>query len=286
MKNILVPTDFSENSKTALKYAQMLFGSLECNFYLLYVGTVLDIKADMEALADIGDGPTGSTKQQLQDLVDDCRKHSTNTGHFFYALHEYGFFVPTIKKQVEDKQIDLIVMGTNGASGLREKVVGSNAGDVITKVQCNTLVVPNEVEFVKPTEIAFPTDLNIFYSYWILKSMTEILYLGEGNFRIMNANKEGIKMNPEQKHNKEFLLDFMEETFPGRYSYHSLTNKSVKSAIQCFVESRNIDMMVMVAKNLNFIQQILFDSVVEKISFHTKIPFYVIHEWDSTRAAT
>ncbi|WP_418499263.1 universal stress protein [Flagellimonas sp.] len=278
MKNILVPTDFSENSKTALKYAQMLFGALECNFYLLYVGTLLDVKADTDALADIGDGPTGSTKQQLQDLLDDSKKHSAYAGHSFYALHEYGFFVPTIKKHLEEKQIDLIVMGTKGVSGLREKVVGSNAGDVIVKVQCNTLVVPNQVEYIKPMEIAFPTDFNIFYSHGILRSMTEMMHLGKGNFRIMNAKREGVVMNPEQQNNKEFLLDYMEETFPDRYSFHSLTNKSAKLAIQCFVESRDIDMMVMVAKNLNFIQQILFDSLTEKISFHTKIPFFVIHE--------
>lgn len=278
MKNILVPTDFSQNSKNALKYAQVLFGSLECNFYLLYVGTLLDVETDTRALVDISDEPIENTKQKLQDLLDDSRKHSANKDHFFYALHEYGFFVPTIKKHLEDKHIDLIVMGTKGTSGLREKVVGSNAGDVITKIKCNTLVVPNGVEFVKPTEIAFPTDLNIFYSYWVLKSMAEILYLGKGNFRIMNAKKEGIETSPEQERNKEFLLDFMEETFSGRYSFHSLTNKSAKSAIQCFVESRNIDMMVMVAKNLNFIQQILFDPMVEKIGFHTKIPFYIVHE--------
>lgn len=278
MKNILFPTDFSENSKNALKYAQVLFGSLECNFYLLYVGTLLDVKTDTDALVDISDGPTENTRQKLQELLDDSRKNSTDAAHSFYALHEYGFFVPTIKRHLEEKQIDLIVMGTKGASGLREKVVGSNTGDVITKVQCNTLVVPSEVEYTKPMEIAFPTDFNIFYSHGILRSMAEMIHLGKGSFRIMNVKKNGTGMSTEQKRNKEFLLDYLEETFPGRYSFHSLTNKSTKLAIQCFVESRDIDMMVMVAKNLNFIQQILFDSMVEKISFHTKIPFYVIHE--------
>lgn len=276
MKNILFPTDFSENSKNALKYAEMLFSSVECNFYLIYVGSYLDIKTDSETPTT--EDHTENTKLQLLDLLDDSRRHSISAGHFFYALHEYGFFVPAIKKHVEEQQIDLIVMGTKGASGLKEKVVGSNAGDVIIKVQCNTLVIPKDVEFVKPREIAFPTDFNIFFSHPMLKSMTEIMQLGQGNFRIMNAVYDGVELNTEQRENKEFLLDFMEETFPGRYSFHSITNKSVKSAIQCFVESRDIEMMVMVAKNLNFIQQILFDSLVEKISFHTKVPFYVIHE--------
>ena len=228
MKNILVPTDFSENSIQALKYAELLFSTLECNFYLLYVGSLLDTKNDVESFYET-DQSDDNTKERLTELVKEIREHSTEAHHFFFPLHEYGFFIPTIKKHLEENDIDLIVMGTKGASGLKEKVVGSNAGDVITRVQCNTLVVPIQVELSKPREIAFPTD-------------------------------------------------FKDDTFPGNYSFHTITNQKVKEAIQCFVESRDVDMMIMVAKNLNFIQQILFDSIVERISFHTKIPFYVIHE--------
>jgi len=277
MKNILVPTDFSENSIQALKYAELLFSRLECNFYLLYVGSLLDTKNDVESIYET-DQSDDNTKERLTELVKEIRKHSTEAHHFFFPLHEYGFFIPTIKKHLEENDIDLIVMGTKGASGLKEKVVGSNAGDVITRVQCNTLVVPIQVELSKPREIAFPTDFNIFYSMKILRPMEEMVKLGKAQFRIMNALKEGGGLNLEQEKNKEYLLDFMDDTFPGNYSFHTITNQKVKEAIQCFVESRDVDMMVMVAKNLNFIQQILFDSIVERISFHTKIPFYVIHE--------
>lgn len=169
-------------------------------------------------------------------------------------------------------------MGTKGASGIKEKILGSNAGDVITKVQCNTLIVPVQVKLSKPREIAFPTDFNIFYSLRILHPMEEMVELGKSKLRVMNALKEGDSLNKEQEKNKEHLLDFLEDTFPGAHSLHTITNQKVKSAIQCFMESREIDMIVMVAKNLNFIQQILFDSIVEQISFHTKVPFFVIHE--------
>ncbi|MBO0340439.1 MAG: universal stress protein [Bacteroidota bacterium] len=278
MKNILVPTDFSENSIRALKYAQVLFSAMECNFYLLYVGTLLDTKKDSESFQEVENESSENTKKKLNDLVKNSRKHSTEANHFFFALHEYGFFIPTIKKHVEEQNIHLIVMGTKGVSGIKEKVLGSNAGDVITKVQCNTLVVPVGVELSKPKEIAFPTDFNIFYSLKILRPMEEMVTLGKAKFSVMNALKEGDSLNEEQEKNKEHLLDFMQDSFQGTYSFHTITNQKVKSAIQCFVESRDIDMIVMVAKNLNFIQQILFDSIVEQISFHTKIPFYVIHE--------
>lgn len=218
------------------------------------------------------------TKNLLQDLLNSTKQYCTNTKHSFYAIYEYGFFIESIKKILADRKIDLIAMGTKGASGLREKVVGSNAGDVITKIQHNTLVIPNNVVISKPKEIAFPTNFNIFYSHNILNAITEILELCEANLRIMHVTKKGMELNPEQEGNKTYLLEFMEETQPKGHSFHTVTNKRVKSAIQCFVESRDADMIIMVAKNLNFIQQILFDSIVEKISFHTKIPFYVIHD--------
>ncbi|NDV16735.1 universal stress protein [Muricauda sp. TY007] len=278
MKNVLVPTDFSENSIQALRYAQVLFSSLECNFYLLYVGTLLDTKIDAESFQESDGEPTENTKKKLLDLVKECRKHSIEANHFFFALHEYGFFTSTIKKHIAEQNIDLIVMGTKGASGIKEKILGSNAGDVITKVQCNTLIVPDQVKLSKPREIAFPTDFNIFYSLRILHPMEEMVELGKSKLRVMNALKEGDSLNKEQEKNKEHLLDFLEDTLPEAYSMHTITNQKVKPAIQCFMESREIDMIVMVAKNLNFIQQILFDSIVEQISFHTKVPFFVIHE--------
>ena len=37
-------------------------------------------------------------------------------------------------------------------------------------------------------------------------------------------------------------------------------------------------MMIMIAKNLNYFQQILFHSKIEKISYHTNVPFLVLHE--------
>lgn len=280
MKNILVPTDFSPNSEKALEYVQFLFRSFECTFFLLHVDSFLNVQG--ESFVPIKKPKkldyTKPAKELLQELLDRTKAASTNKKHSFHAIYEYGFFIESVKKQLDEKEIDLIAMGTKGVSGLREKVVGSSAGDVITKVQHNTLVIPNDVVIDTPKEIAFPTDFNIFYSHNILNTITELLELSGANLRIMHVTTNGFALSPHQQSNKAYLQDFIEETRPNSHSFHTVTNKKVKSAIQCFVESRDADMIVMVAKNLNFIQQVLFDSIVEKISFHTKIPFYVIHE--------
>ena len=166
-------------------------------------------------------------------------------------------------------------MGTKGATGLREHIVGSNTGDVITKVKCTTLIISEESSYKDIEEIAFPTDYALDYNVQVLQPVLDILSKLKASLRILHIDKKGSKLNIDQEANKDLLQDVFESN---EYSFHLLTNKKVEDAVQCFVESRDIDMIVMIAKNLNYFQQILFHSRVEKISYHTSIPFLVLHE--------
>ena len=282
MKNILFPTDFSENAWNALKYAQQLFNSASCNFYLLHVSDYIDYPTRAVSFKNENEVETQEliipSKKKLNELLHKVETLNKNPKHKFFGIHESGFFLEAIKKHSKEKKVDLIVMGTKGASGMRQRIIGSNTGDVITKVQCNTLIIPLGVQFTVPKEVAFPTDYNIFYAHKILEAITEMLHYGKANIRVLKVSKIGRKLSELQEKNKEYLEDYLNETFPEKNSFHTITNRNVNAAIQCFVESRDVDMIIMVAKNLNFIQQVLFDSLVEKISFHSTVPFFVIHE--------
>lgn len=164
-------------------------------------------------------------------------------------------------------------MGTKGAPGIQEAVVGSNTGDVITKVPCDLLVIPEKANLKKPIEIAFPTDFNIFYSHTILESISEMLHLSGANLRVINVLKPNVKLNHSQKQHKYYLEDYLEELFADSHSFQTIADEKVKNAIEGFAARGNIDMIIMVAKNLNFIQQLLFDSTIEKLNFHTTIPY-------------
>ncbi len=93
--------------------------------------------------------------------------------------------------------------------------------------------------------------------------------------RILHINKRDVELNNEQQKNREYLEDYFSNN---QYSFHFLTNKHIEDAVQCFVESRDIDLITMVAKNLNYFQKILFHPTVENISYHTNVPFLVLHE--------
>ncbi|SEQ35335.1 Nucleotide-binding universal stress protein, UspA family [Hyunsoonleella jejuensis] len=279
MKNILLPTDFSENSWNAITYAIDFFANENCNFYLMHVNRFDDVMinespyiAPEETIEVVYTKPA---KLQLRKLLKRiAQRFSQNKQHKFYTISAFGFFIESIRKHVEDKNIDCVVMGTKGASGLK-KIMGSNTGDVITKVKCTTLAVPESAKFTKLKEIAFPTDFLLAYETQILRPLSEIIETNNSALRILHIKKKNAQLNYDQTKNRELLDNYFDHL---THSFHYLTNKKVEDAIQCFVESRNINMICMVAKNLNYFQQILFHSKVEEISYHIEIPFLVLHE--------
>jgi nucleotide-binding universal stress UspA family protein len=281
MKTILLPTDFSDNSWNAIEYALNFYKEVTCRFFLLHVNRISNVVTNdypyvpsQEIVENIYIKPS---KKQLTEMLKKISKcFPNNKRHKFYTLTDYDFFIEAIRKHVTEKKVDLIVMGTKGATGLAKYIVGTNTGDIITKVKCTTLVVPENAKFKAIKEIAFPTGFSQSNHLQLLEPISEILdQYKASSLRIVHIRKKEAVLNSDQEKNKEFLEDFFHEY---EYSFHFLTNKKVEDAIQCFVESRDIDMIAMVAKNLNYFQQILFHTKVQEISYHTDLPFLVLHE--------
>ena len=277
MKTILLPTDFSDNSWNAIEYALNFYKDSTCNFYLLHVNRLSTlVTEDYTKTQEIFvDTKIENAKKQLKILQQKIAQHFNNTKHKFYTLTDTNFFIESIRQNIEEKKVDVIVMGTKGANGISGFITGSNTGDVITKVKCTTLVVPENARFNKIEEIAFPTDFSISNELQLLQPVIDILEEKKASLRVLNISKKVTALNEYQQKSKELLEDYF---YNYRHSFHFLTNKKVEDAVQCFVNSRNIDMITMVAKNLNYFQQILFHTKVAEISYHTDVPFLVLHE--------
>ncbi|MFD0797236.1 universal stress protein [Maribacter chungangensis] len=278
MKDVLIPTDFSANSWNALKYAIRLFEHEVCNFYILHIGDLRESVINSNSFTFPTEKIGPSIKEKLKLLFKKIDALQTTEKHHFIALQEYGNFIDVMRKTIEVKKVDLIVMGTTGASGIKATVVGSNTGDVITKVLCNVLVIPENAAAKIPERIAFPTDYNLFYTYPILEALTEILRISKAKLHVLNVSKSQSPLTVPQEVNKAYLQDYLGETFPKTHSFHSISNKNISAAILDFAANKQIEMLTMVAKNLNFFQKLLFDTSIEKLSFHTTVPLLVLHE--------
>lgn len=279
MNNILIPIDFSENAWNAIEYALQFFSKSSCNFYLLHVNTGGTLVGEEYAYdqheSGVSETLTKPAKKLLQETVKRIYDHlPNNPNHKFYTISDSNYIINSIREQVVLNNINYIVMGTKGASCLKKIAIGTNAGNVITKVKCNTLIVPENAKYKAPKEIAFPTDFSIFYQPGTLQPILDVLDVNKATINVLHVNKNGLDLNEDQQRNREYLSDYFTNY---SHSFNFVVNKYIESAVQQFVDEKNIHLITMLAKNLNYFQRILFHPAVNEISYYKNVPFLVLH---------
>jgi len=278
MKNILLPTDFSTNSLNAIQYAVKFLKDEDCTFYLLNIYRMPYLEHDelmmynVEKLASLENTLLKSSQRDLEATV---KKINFSSNHKIKLLSDYSFFIDSVKQKIDEFNIDLIIMGTKGATGAKEIFMGSNTGDVIMKTDCDVIAVPDKATFKTPKEIVFPTDFRLLYEEEDLEILKKIAIKNGSNIRVLYVQNDD-PLDTEQKANKKDLEWGFDDL---NYSFHTLTNTDFESAVNCFTQSRgDVDMIAIIAKHYNIFQRLFFKPKVEELSFHTKIPLLVLHK--------
>ncbi len=179
MKKILLPTDFSDNAQNAINYALNLYKDEACKFYLLNTYTPIIYSYDyrMSAggyLGEVADIVRENSIEKLEKIEKELKEKFNNFKHQFKIISSFNLLTDEIKDIVSKHSIDLIIMGTKGASGVKEVLFGSNTIRIIKKANCAVLAVPDGYFFEEPKEILFPTDYKIDYSKKQLKNLKTI----------------------------------------------------------------------------------------------------------------
>lgn len=159
MRRILVPCDFSEQSVNALKFAEQLESTSRTEIHLLYV-------VELPFLHDTVLMPTlYFEEQRFQDLrknaeikLNDIVKGHSVTDVRLTARVDYGSPSKKILDYVSTNSIDLVVMGTKGATGMCDMFVGSNAQKVVRGCPVPVIAVKDAVR-PRIKNIVFPNSI-------------------------------------------------------------------------------------------------------------------------------
>ncbi len=275
MKKILLPTDFSENSYNAIQYAVQLFKDEKCTFYLL--NTYTPILYDNEYLVYNASQPTlteiykSNSQKGLTRVLRKIKKNFPNDKHVFKKISSFNMLNDEIKEQVKEKEIDLVVMGTQGATGAEEILFGTHTVHAIKKTRCPLLAIPSHFEFKPPKEILFPTDYEADLPD-LLDILQEIVSRYSSNLHILHVYF-GPELSKEQEERKKNLASMFKD---GGHHFYSVAEKSVPHAIYDFQEDNPVDLLAMVNNKHSFFENLLFRPVINEIGFHVKVPFLVI----------
>jgi len=175
---------------------------------------------------------------------------------------------------VDEKNIELIIMGTKGATGAKEIFMGSNTGDVIIRSSCNVIAVPENHTYKPPKEIVFPTDFQIDYDFEDLAPLISLAEMNNTMIRIVHFS-EKTDLDERQEQNKRKLSSFLANII---HKYYTLSSSDFEEGLNCFTQSRgNIDMIAIIGRHYGFFQRLFFKPKVRALSFHSTIPLFVIH---------
>jgi nucleotide-binding universal stress UspA family protein len=272
MKNILLPTDFSDNSWNAIQYAVELFKDEKCNFFLLNTYTPMIYNLEYTSRFGLVEVMRDISKKNINDIQLRIENKFKNPNHNYNQISSFNTLTNEIEQLHEGNVMDLIVMGTKGATGLGEILFGSNTVHVIKRAKCAVLAIPSDFTFEPPQEILFPSDYNVSFNENSVKQIIDIAIPHNSIVNILNVS-DGYELSDEQEENKQKLAKLFKNV---THLFHSVNNESVTEAITEFQLNTEINLLVMINNKHSFFENLFFKSKINQIGFHLKTPFLVI----------
>lgn len=272
MKNILLLSDFSNNAKNAIHYALHFFKNEKCTFHVMHVHKIGSFTSDdlmHSSKESIYESITKAPKEKLQALVANLKNTFNNANYSFETIIDFDVFIDAINQAVINNKIDFVVMGTNGATGAKEALLGSNTANVIRKVKCKTLIIPEGYTFTPIKELLLPLDPEDFIEGKRFTNLLEFIDTYQLHLHVLriNPNKENTEIEKEDRSNLS-IFDC---------KYHVVNKVPMDFALSSYMQTNTIDFLSLFVKKEGFLEH-FFSKSNTKISI-SKIskPILVLH---------
>jgi nucleotide-binding universal stress UspA family protein len=276
MKRILLPTDFSDNAYNAIQYALQMFKEDSCEFFIVHTYTPVMISSgsmlDSETALSLHTIAEKSAQKKMNALLDKTQSEFPNPKHSIKGRVSFNLLLSEMENLINENNIDVVVMGTQGATGAKEVFIGTQTMYAIKKLNCPLLAVPANFDYEAPKDILFPTDFNLRKTNKYLTMLREFCNSHVSRLHILNAYY-GYPLTDAQLETKSFLDNYFTHT---AHLFHLGEGGDVLEAIEQFQIKIKINLMVMIHNKHNFLENMLFRPVINQVVYHTQVPFLVI----------
>jgi nucleotide-binding universal stress UspA family protein len=267
MKKILVPTDFSDNALKALNYAIQVANKMDATIYVLHA---YQVSSGAGRLVSIDHIIQEDREQELNVML---RKIKPLLGENtrLESFVKRGSSVDTICQAADKFDVDLIIMGTTGASGMKKVFMGSTASNVIKNIKIPVLAVPADFSGSGISNITVALDNKPVEDAYILKPIADFVKKFDAKLNLLlvvDEDHEDNNIDPHlQEHFKQFGVIF---------TYFKLTAENAADGILDFVAGKQSDMLCLIHHNRAWFEEIFHSSVAQKMAFESKVPLLVL----------
>ena len=278
MKRILLLTDFSINATNAITYALAHFTQQDCQYVVLNIQKSGDFNTDDLITATAGtsiyDSIIADNQLALDNYISELKTTYAPQQLNVKGIVDYDVFTDAVNQVVLQHNIDLLVMGTNGATGAKEVLFGSNTLQVIRQVTCPLLVVPVGFEFKKIQRVLYTQTQSRNFSSndftpllnFIAPTTPQIALLG------IHSKDHLLQLDEELQHLKNTVF----QSFNTKIA--SLDGLDSKTAIDAYQQLNPVDLHVFFAQHESVFYRLLFGSKTSQISQKSRVPLLILNQ--------
>jgi len=282
VKKILVPTDFSEQAGYALDFAYQIALKSTAEIILVNVvdypglssvwGGGMNVIGGAEPpLDNLDESFINNLLTRSKDEMSSMIKKLNHGNVKITQLVEVGNPYFVITEKIEQEKVNLVIMGSKGATGFEEVLIGSNTERVVRHAKCPVITIKKKRDFTKMHNIAFASNFEGDQAHVV----EELFKLQE----IFGARLHLVKINtPNNFESNRTILkgmkDFVDKYNINNYSLNIYNDFIEEDGIMYFSEDIKADMIALATHGRTGLMHLLSGSIAEDIVNHAKRPVW------------
>ncbi|HMP30835.1 MAG TPA: universal stress protein [Saprospiraceae bacterium] len=274
MRTILIPTDFSKCALNAANYAielAKITNSKLVLYHSYFYSTPLgrpEAFFDANQLEDV----KINAFKMLEELANDQLKLPTmDIEYVLDHSMSIGNLASEVNEMCSKHQVDLIVMGTHGATGMIQKVlIGSNAASMIASAHHPVMIIPEKWKFSKLYKIVFATSLDEIKDEKLLEPLTELSWLiaPEIKFLVVVKSDDDLPSDEQMEQYLKLHAYFNHAT----HRLHTIVDHDTLRGINNYILEDTPDLVVTIPRKQSFFQQLFGESISKELAYESLVP--------------
>nr|WKN35673.1 universal stress protein [Tunicatimonas sp. TK19036] len=270
MKTILVPTDFSLQAEYALDTAHQLAQRLGASIHLVYVMEYSLPVAKVEMVPiEYYDKAKEEISQRLRQLIENKGLAELPATYEVRIGNPYR----SITQALLEKEVDLVVMGSKGASGIDEILIGSNAERMVRFASCPVLIIKDKTELAEIKKIVYATALRDEEG-GVLKALSQLQQAYHAHLHLVKINTvSNFMADPTVRLQ---LQELAKKHGLENYTVHTFSDIRELEGIIHFADEVGADLIAMATHARQGIMHLLGGSIAEDVVNHAKHPVWTM----------
>lgn len=273
MKRIIVPTDFSQGAFNALINAIEISKVLDANIQVIHAYSMPPTGSAV--MVDITDILKKNADEELENLKTEVLKlaEAKDLKITYRSLH--GSVIDVVNRVTRDDGADLVIMGTQGASGITEKWLGSNTAAAARNIDIPLIAIPADFKYKPFSRLLFATDMKIMKETSALEFIGDFSQKCDAEVKFIHIRTEGMgsdDSNVEEYKNQIDSIFHKDTKTTFAYLYEDDVDKGIAETIQM----ENPDLVIVVHHEYGFIEGLFHTSVSKSIINKAALPILVL----------